>query len=401
MRWRLLLLSLLSPLVVADPASETNVSSVLPPEALTAFQAVEALTAKAAYGDAVQKIQEWLPRFQDRPEIQAVLLRNLAALYGRQKHYRHAAMIQEQALALHAFTDQDERQALYDLGQYYLAADDYAKAAEVLTHWSEKAAAPTAEQWVLLAELQLHLKQYPQAAMLMEKGIAQAAQPKEEWYQRLVAIYHETQDWQACMRILGILIQRSPDNPLYWNQLTGIYHEAGKDLHALAVRQVMCRRGMLKAPAEILQLAQIMRFRGMPARAAELVQRELDQTTLEANVPSLSLIADAWTDARELEKAAVAVERLAALTSEAENYHRLGQLYSELHDWGKARQAMLRALSHGKLKNPGGAYLLLGLAHYRLHDRAQAREAFVKALDTPTVRKTAQQWLDHLQRDGH
>lgn len=393
-------LSVVGCLLLSLATAEAATDSAITPDVLAEFQAIDALAAKSAYGEAEQKIQALLPRLQNDPVARATLLRNLAALYGLQKHYLHAAMTLEQAQALNALAESDAIQAWFELGQYYLAAENDAKATEALTHWIQRAPAPTTEHYWLLSELQLRLKAYAQAAQYLEKGIATASEPKAEWYQRLLAIHHENRDWPACVRVLSTLIDRFPENPLYWNQLTGVYQQANQPLHALAVRQIMYQRGWLKTPTEIVPLAQALRLRGMPVRAAELLQREIDQGRLEATAQHLSLLADAWTEARELEKAAATVEKLAAVTKAAESYHRLGQIYSELHRWAKARQAITQAVKQGKLKNPGGAYLLLGLAQYRLNAKDQARAAFVKAKETPAVRKTAQQWLDHLGREG-
>jgi tetratricopeptide (TPR) repeat protein len=411
MRRALLLLPLLSGPALAEPEHhhehaahprEAAAAPTVSPEVFKEFQAIEALAARSAYGEAERKIRELLPQLQDNPSARALLLRNLATLHGLQKHYARAAETLRQSLELHALPAEDAGKALLEMGQYHLAAENYPKAAEALSAWIEQAPSPTPEHYLLLADIRARLKQYPEAAALVEKAIAGSPDPKPEWHQLLLGLYHESRDFQGCAKVLGALIQRSPENILYWQQLTGIYQEAGQEQEALAVRQLMYARGMLRSPEEIVQLAQVLRYRGMPTRAAELLQREIGQGRVEGNPRNLELLADAWTEARELGKAAAALEKAAASTNTGDIHHRLGQLYSELHDWAKARQALTRAVARGGLKNPGGAWLLLGLAQYRLNAKDQARDAFVKAkaLDTPAVRKTAQQWLEHIDREA-
>ena len=409
MRRVLRLLPLLTGLAAAEPAPphhehaahhpEPAAAPTVSPEVFKEFQAIEELAAESAYAEAERKIRELLPRLQDDPAARALLLRNLATLHGLQKHYARAAATLEQSLELHALPAADASRARLEMGQYYAAAENYPKAAEALSAWIEQAPAPSPEQLLLLADLRARLGQPAEAAVLVEKAITRSPAPKPEWYQLLLGLYHEARDFQGCARVLAELIQRSPDNALYWQQLTGVYQEAGQEPQALAVRQLMHARGMLHSSEEIVQLVQVLRYRGLPTRAAELLQGEIDRGRVEGNPRHLELLADAWTEARDYGKAAAALEKAVARTDSGNTYHRLGQIYSELHDWNQARQALGRALARGGLKNLGGAYLLLGLAQYKLNARAEARDAFIKALATPAVRNTAQQWLDHIDRE--
>ena len=251
----------------------------------------------------------------------------------------------------------------------------------------------------MLAEIRTQLKQYPAAAQVMETLIARSPEPKTEWYQMLLGLHHENHDLASAIKVLSALIARAPDQPLYWQQLSGLYVETKQERKALAVQQLMYARGLLRSPEEKLQLVQALRYQALPARAAEILQRELGKGGIETNPANLTLLADAWTEARELGKAALALEQAATLANTGETRHRLGQIYSELHDWPRARQTLTLALKRGGLNNPGGAYLLLGMANYRLNAKAEARAAFIQAKNTPAISRMAQQWLDHLDRE--
>lgn len=390
MRRALLLLPLCASLASAAPPAPLSVSA----ETLKAFETIEALAAQAEYVKAEEKIHALLPSFKDEPNVRALLLRNLATLYGLQKHYAHAAETLQQSLALHAQSDADSAKTWLELGQYYLAAGAYDKAAKALAD----APSPTTEQFLLLADIHTRLKHYPEAAAWLEKAIAGSSRPKQEWRQQLLGLYHESRNLDGCAQILTDMIANEPNQALYWNQLTGIYQEVGKDLHAIAVRQLMHKQGLLKKPDEIVQLARVLQYHNLPGRAAELLDSEIKAGGIAASPANLEQLADAWTEARELQKAAAALEKTVALAATGDRYLRLGQIYSELKEWPKARQALTQALAHGDLKNPGGTYLLLGLAHYKLNAKDQARAAFEKARVAPNVRATAQQWLDHLAK---
>ena len=409
MRRALLLLPLVSNLAWAEPEEHhhhhhhhpeaTATAPTVSPETYQEFQAIEALVAQSAYAEAERKIQALLPGLKDNPAAEALLLRNLATLYGMQKRYAQAAETLARGLALHALPAAENTPALLELARYYFAAEDYAQAAGALSAWLAQAPDPSPEHFLLLADIQAKLKRYPEAAATVEQAIARSPQPKPEWFELLVGLHHAAHHLPGCAQALLALIDRAPDHALHWNQLIGVYQEMGKDNEALAVRQLMYKRGMLKSSAEIVQLAQVLRYRGLYSRAAELLQGEIERGGVDANAGNLGLLADAWTEARELRKAAAVLEKAASLADTGEVQYRLGQTYSELRDWPKARQALERAVARNGLKNPGGAYLLLGMAHYRLNEKDQARAVFVRAQATPAFRNTAEQWLKHIDKE--
>jgi len=399
MRRLLPLLCLLSvPTLAAEkPAATPGID--VPPEIVKEFQAIEALTAKSAYAEAAQRGQALLPRLKDSPAAKALLLRNLATLYGQQKHYPHSAALLQECLDLHALPAREVPKVLLELAQYSVAAQNYPKAEEALTTLIQQDPDPKPDYYLMLVDMRTQSKRYAEAAAALERLIARTPEPKVEWYEMLLGLHHESRDLDACIRDLAALIEKSPDKPLYWQQLTGLYQEAKQDKKALAVRQLMYERGLPRSTDEIVQLAQMLRYQGLPGRAAEILQREIDRGGVDKTPRNLGLLADNWMEARELGKAAAALETSAALAPTGETLHRLGQIYSELRDWNKARLALTRALAKGGLKNPGGAWLLLGMAHYRLDAKNDARAAFLQAKNTPAMTKTALQWLEHIERE--
>lgn len=400
MRRALPLLCLCSALAVAAEAPPDRGKLAVSPEILAEFQAIEALSAKADHAGAARKAEALLQQLKDEPPARALLLRNMATLYGLQKHYAHAAALLEQSLALRALPAEEAHRVQLELSQYYLAAENYPQAAATLAEWLKQAKTPKPEQFLLLAELCLRQHQPAEATRALEELIARTPEPKAEWYQQLLGLHHEQQELEHCIRVLDELLQRHPDNPLYWQQLAGIYQEAKQPAKVLAVQQLMYARGLLRSEKDIVQLAQVLRYQGLPIRAAEILQREIDSGGIARSPANLGLLADTWTEARELRKAAAALEKSATLARTGETLHRLGQIYSELHDWGRARQVLTQALSRGGLKNPGGAYLLLGMACYRLNARNEARDAFLQAQGTPAISHTAQQWLAHIDQES-
>ena len=399
MRRLLPLLWLLSlPASAAEPPANAPKIDV-PAEVLSEFKVIEDLTAKGSIAEAAKRGQALLPKLKDAPAAKALLLRNLATLYGQQKHYPHSAALLQESLDLHALPAREVPKVLLELAQYAVAAQNYPKAEEALTTLIQQDPDPKPDYFLMLVDMQTQSKRYAEAAATLERLIARTPEPKPSWREMLLGLHHEAHDLNACIHDLAALIEKSPDKPLYWQQLTGLYQETKQDKKALAVRQLMYERGLLRSADEIVQLDQMLRYQGLPGRAAEILQREIDRGGIDKTPRNLGLLADNWMEARELGKAAAALETSAALAPSGETLHRLGQIYSELRDWNKARQVLTRALTKGGLKNPGGAWLLLGMANYRLDAKNDARAAFLQAKNTPAMTKTAQQWLEHIERE--
>lgn len=382
------------------PSDHTEEAPTVPQAIYAAFQEIEALAARSAYNEAQQKAESLIPLLEGNPRGQALLLRNLATLYGAQKHYVKAAEALERALAFGTLAKGDALKALWERGQYYLAAEAYPKAEQAMTQWLDQTPDPSPESLIVMSYLKVRLTQYRDALALAEKAISLSPSPKPEWFQLALGLYREARDMDGCVRMLSKLINTSPENVLYWRQLIGVYQESGQEQKALAVRQLMYARNMLTRTDEIIGLVEVLRYRGLSARAAELLQDEIKKGHVQETDSALELLASAWTESHELPKAAIVLEKAISHVDKNEFRHRLGQIYSEMHQWQKARNILYQAVKKGKLNNPGGAWLLLGLAEYRLHAKEKAREAFVKAAEIPAFQKTAQQWLEHIDRQA-
>lgn len=364
------------------------------------FQSIQSLARQGDFAAAERKAQALLPRLQNEPLASCLLLRTLAAIHGVQRRYQEAVTTQQRCLTLAALPAAELRQALLELGQYQVAAGDTALAAATLTEWRALVTPATPEQLMTAADLLVRLQRPGEAIHAAEEAIAGAgAAAKLEWYELLLSLYHAEKDYRGCEKALTALIDRAPEEARHWNQLARIYQESGDERRALATRQLMYHRGLIQEPAEIIHLAEVLRSRGMPRPAAELLTRELERGRIEATPANLETLAEAWLQARELRQAAAVLEKSAAAGRKGDTYHRLGQIYSELHDWAKARRALSQALALGQLRDPGGSHLLLGLAHYRLKARAEAQAAFTEASRYANVARTAKQWLDLLQRE--
>jgi uncharacterized protein HemY len=88
------------------------------------------------------------------------------------------------------------------------------------------------------------------------------------------------------------------------------------------------------------------------------------------------LLSQAWTLAKEDEKAVPALTRAAGLSENGELDIILGQTYMNLEQWDAAVQALRTGISKGGLDRPDQAQVMLGQSFFNMNAFDEAREAF-------------------------
>jgi tetratricopeptide (TPR) repeat protein len=113
----------------------------------------------------------------------------------------------------------------------------------------------------------------------------------------------------------------------------------------------------------------------------------------EANLES---VADAWINARESARAEATLKKLASMSERGVYFYKLGAMYGDNEQWKESREALQKALQKGGLKRPGEAYMRLAMAEYSLKNTSGAIAALQKAITFDETRKSAGEWLRHL-----
>ena len=70
------------------------------------------------------------------------------------------------------------------------------------------------------------------------RAIAAADEPKESWYQLLVAIYFELNEYQNAAKAARTMVSIWPEKKSYWEMLQGAYQELGDDFGAMSALQM-------------------------------------------------------------------------------------------------------------------------------------------------------------------
>jgi len=379
-------------------AEEPAASATVPPAVYQQLKTAETALAAKQYAQAAQHLQSILQSGAlSGGYAEALTRHSLASALALQNQFDAAAKQLEQAIALQALPEEQQRQAWFDLGQIHLAGNAASRAVAAFERWLSQPVTPDGEARLAIAQAYIQTKQYAKALPHLRAAIQSKPKPPEAWLQLQLALHYEMQDYGAASELLRKLINRYPDHREYWQQLAGVYQQQKQYQKAASLQHLMYRAGWLTQAKDLQSLINLLLFIDAPYRAASILQTEIEAGRLPRNTSSFEQLANAWLQAREYDKAATALHQAAQISPQGELYWRLAQIYAERLRWRDAIAALHHALAKGDLKDPGQAQLLLGTSHYQQKQWAEARAAFIQAAHHKTSRASAEQWLQYLR----
>ena len=318
-------------------------------------------------------------------------------VYAGQERYKLALDAFEKCVAAGGLPDAQELQTRYNLGQLYIANEQYQKGVDALESWIQDALNPGPAGYFLIANGYVSMDRYKPALQWAVQGLARMDKPRESWLALTLALYFEEKEYPKCPPLLEQLVTHFPKKQ-YWKQLAGLYGELGQEKKQLAAFELAYRQGLLTTNSELTQMAQLFLYHDVPYKAAVLMDKHLESGAVERSAKNWELLANSWIHSREYERSEQPLRTAASLSEDGDLYVRLAQVYFERESWNDARKSLDSAFEKGELKDPGQAYLLLGIANFNAGRSASAERAFRRARKFNKQRKSANQWLRHMQQ---
>ncbi|WP_106420317.1 tetratricopeptide repeat protein [Salinicola tamaricis] len=221
--------------------------------------------------------------------------------------------------------------------QLRLAAGQRERGADLLTRWVEASGGDAESRW-LLVRTRAALSEWQAAADSLDRLHASGSASWDADQRQLAStVYQHSGRFDDALALLG----DDADSPQVWRRAAGLAQQAGDSGRAAAIWESGWRRGVLTRPQDLVQLAELHIAGGTPARAGEYLARWLADGELPRSEANLRLEAQAWSAAREHDKALAAWRALATLTGSAADWR---QLAETAYGWGEW-QVVLDALS--------------------------------------------------------
>lgn len=360
------------------------------------MKAVRALMDKDQYGGAINRLNAMAghPRTYNRYE-RALLQQTLGYALASAGDYDKSAGAFQKALSFKALPKEATLSVMQNLGQLYIAVEQYEKGIAVLETWMARVPAADIQPRlrVLLGNAYMHQEDYAKAASQLERAIGAAKDPEKAWFQLLAtADTRRGRDADAA-RVLQQAIAVYPKERAFWQQLAAAYRRLREDSKAAATLALACGNGLCR-DEDKLYLARLYLYLGLPVKAARVLRAAVKDGSLESRTDAWLLLADSWWRAREPAKAASAYREAAVRdTKTGKANFRLGQIYVQQEKWQAAVAALGEALKRGHLANPGRARLLLGISRFYLGDLDDAARWLEAAAHDAAARDAARRWL--------
>ncbi len=396
-------------------------------ETSKALQNMRPLQEAKDYAGMLRLIDS-IPNVKPGSYDQAFLLDMKGKILMQQEKYSQAIAPAEQALALsdqyHYFDEAATLQSVNILARLiYAEAVNLkdrnqqqamiAKSASYLKRYLAGTKKPSPDDTMFYAQLlyaqatsdPAHINEpmLREARQVIEDGLLTAVTPKEGYYQLLLALVQQENDYPRSAELLELTIQKFPGKTTYWPVLMASYIQlAGqekdpakqKELYIRAINTIERAQavGQLKDPKNNYNLVTFYIAAGQFSKATDLLHDGLRKGTIESTLANWRILGSYYQQAN---KDAEAIEAL----KEAEKLFpkegmldlHIGEIYRSLDQTKDARDAYRAAIrKKDTLDKPVVAYQLLAFAAMELDDWDEALMAITEASKYPDFQKDKQ-----------
>ncbi|MCW8924808.1 MAG: tetratricopeptide repeat protein [Xanthomonadales bacterium] len=354
------------------------------------------------YDLAFEKLVKMNKRIYDDYE-KAVVTQALAQVEWARENYDSALTYFETAVEIDALPDLAHFSLMYQIAQLYYMKERYDEALNRLALWMCKVPPEkiTAESYILKASIYAQKKDWRNVVEAADTAISMSDDPKEGWYQLKLASHFELEQFPMAARTLETIIQNWPDRKDYWVQLSQIYFKLKRYDEALSIMALAYRRNMLDKQMDITYLSNLYSNNNVPYKAADVLQKGIEDGIVEPDTKHWTMTADAWFSAEEMEKALYAYAQAGKYSDDGEIDLRRAYILVDMERWDAAAAAVNAALEKGGFneRKTGDAYVIQGMSEFNLGNYDRARTAWNQATNYPRAKKSAQQWLNHMREE--
>lgn len=385
--WLVLLLGL----CVAPVRAQENLDPALRATLEDAARLLDAGSAGHAIGD----LEALLPRLGDQPQARAVTqhLLGLARLAAGDRAGAERAL--RFALAAPELPAAPRHEAELRLAGILIASGRDGEGLEHLERWLNGEAAPPPEVRRLAALAYARSGRCDRALPQLQAVSRGGGALEPAWMQALGACQQRLEHRGATTDLVLDLLRTHPQDKSAWLRGVALYRDAGDTPAALALLELLQRRGQLNGE-EILELARAYLAAGLPVRAARLLEDGIAAGAPPRSRATLELAGDAWRLARDYPRAIARYRDALALRADGRLLFAVGELAFELERWDECVDALGAALAQPVLKQVAQAHLLRGIAAVERAQWALARRSLEQARKAPETRPLAEWWLAEL-----
>ncbi len=329
----------------------------------------------------------------------AQLYQTYGFVYSQLEREEEAFEAFGKCLELNALPTRIQQGIVYSMAGYHAGHERFEESNEILLRWFRHEADPIPDSYILMGANFAQRDRMGEALPYVVRANQLAKEPNESWRSLQLAIHVELGQLSDAIDLLKENIGIWPDNLRNYVLLSSLYMETKDDEGALAALTIPWVRGMLEEESDILNLARLNIFLGNPVRGGMVLEEAMERGRVEENADNLRMLLNAWSLARELDRAVGAIDQLAQISEDGEYYHRKAMLLNESGDWEGVVESCRLALEKGGLERPGDVWVLQGVALAELRRFDDAITAFenAKSSGSDNIRRNANAWIDYVK----
>ncbi|WP_233355663.1 tetratricopeptide repeat protein [Henriciella litoralis] len=326
---------------------------------------------------------------------QGAVLKLGAAIKIQTGDYTGAVRDLESALNQGYIPASETKNTYYNIFQIYLNQNDLNKAIEYSRKWMNAGGTPDRDGMWQLAVINQKLENNQEALKWAERVFQKdGSNADRQVYDFLIYLYDATGQRAKKAQLLEQLLAKNPNERKLWDAIAGDYFAGDQERKAFEVQKAMYLGGILTKEDELMRIVNFYNRFNAPYQAARVLEKEMNAGRISKTYEHMELLANLYQVAREFDKAIPVIEEAARMNNSGAMYERLGRSYAELQEWGKAEDALTKALNAGGIKDRGLAWVLIGQSRYERDDRSGAREAFNNANN-----RAGRGWLDFMRSE--
>ena len=364
------------------------------------FRNIESLMEKKKFSEAQAQLNKLLQN-ASKPFQKARVHQALARLYVEKEQMGKAIESLNSALKLKVLPLSQTLAAQYNTVQILASQGKAQEALKKLENWFTYVEKPQATAHVLYAGLLFGQGRKKQALTNINHALQITTEPQESWLKMAVALNYDAEDYKKSEKFLRQLIEMSPKKNKYWKQLSSVTLQLEQADKSLSVTELSRKQGFIKKNKEALYLSQLYIQQGIPFKSAQLIEKFLKEKKLDQNRKNYELLAQAWIQAEEPQKALEPLKKASTYAKDGLIDLQLAQVYIDQKKWNQALNSLKKALEKGKLnKKTDHVHLMSGICLWQMGQKDRAFEKFKQAAQSEqeSIANNALKWLQHVTR---
>ena len=268
-----------------------------------------------------------------------------------------------QAVEANGLDNNNHLQSLLMLAQLQLQDDEKDPAGQAnLERFFAESQSTRPEDLIFKGQNLYQAERYAEAIPVLKQAIAAAAEPKDSWYQVLMAALASNEQTGEAVQIAKQLADKNPSDKRVQMNLASMYMQAEQYAEGAAVIERLRAAGQLTEEREYRQLYGIYaNMDNQEAKVIEVVNEGLAKGIIKEDHQAYLALAQSYYFTDKIDQAIEAWKKAAPLSPNGETYLNLARV---LHGEGRipeAREAARQAIAKGGLRKPEDAQKIINL----------------------------------------